>query len=145
MASKSTAKQILTLYYGTKECFAIMCNLNYKGLIPSNTLIEAHINKKECIDAFGDEKSNNGFKISKNLDLINHVNCLWKRIHQASKPVTNDIGLHFCQGLLYEKYHGLGSNLTFCIIQHLHLNPEPKFIANRTYQILIFISIHFIV
>jgi len=67
------------------------------------------VTKQECADMFGDKKSNNGYRISKNPDFIDHVNWLWKRVRQVDKPVNNDIGFHFCQGLIYEHHHGLGT------------------------------------
>ena len=85
-----------------------MCGLNGHGLIPDHTLTEAHVSKQECVEMFGDKKSNNGYRVSRNPDFIDRVNWLWKRVHQVDKPVNNDVGLHFCQGLLYEHKHGLG-------------------------------------
>jgi len=109
MPNKSTKDHTLTLYYGNKDRFVTICGLNGRGLIPDQTLTEMHISKKECIDMFGDKKSNNAYKTPRNSQFIDRVTWLWKRVHQIDKPVNNDVGFHFCQGLLYEHYQGLGT------------------------------------
>jgi len=59
MADKTHQGNTVTLkYYGTKDWFVHVCGLNGHGKIPDSTLIESDVSKQECVDMFGDKKSN---------------------------------------------------------------------------------------
>jgi len=73
MANKSIEGQTLRLHYGNKDWLVIVCRLNGHSLILHQTFIKAHISKQECIDMFGDKKSSNGYKVSKNPDFIDQT------------------------------------------------------------------------
>jgi len=97
---------VITFYYGRKDWFKVVCGLNDKGLISGQSLTESHVSKQACIDKFGDVKANNGYKVGKDSEFRDRVVWLWKRVHQADRPPNNDVGLKFCQGVLYEHHNG---------------------------------------
>ena len=109
MASASGSQPSLQkLYYGKKDWFVAVCGLNGSGLVPGLNVGETHISRQQCIDVFGDQKASNGYKVGKTSPYRDRVLWLWKRVHQIEKPPNNDIGLRFCQGLLYEEHHDPG-------------------------------------
>jgi len=81
MDDKTHHRNTITLHYGTKDWFVHVCGLNGHGKIPGSTLIESDVSKQECMDMFGDKKSNNGFKTSKHQEFLDRVIWLWKRVH----------------------------------------------------------------
>jgi len=99
-------QKIVKLYYGRKDWFHSICALNDTDLVPGHSLTEKYISKQDCIDTFGDKKTNNGYKVSKNSEFCDRVVWLWKHVHQADIPSSSDIGLKFCQGLLYKEHYG---------------------------------------